>query len=234
VQIVEATDGWVRVAELRLRRRGAPLEFVLYPMIHIGDPAFYTEVRRRLEAVDLIVAEGVGDSPTVSGLTSAYRDLGEDPESGLVVQDDVFPPGVPLLCPDSSGAEFDARWATVPLLQRGAVWAGLGVLRGAHRVLGARWMLRRYGDESMDDLPMTEVVVDDLLDDVERVVLRERDARLLEALGTIVEERSADDVTVAVVFPQPSAGRCPQAPSTCAPSSAAWGSETSGSTPASG
>lgn len=200
MQIVEATEGWVRVAELRLRRRGTPLEFVLYPMIHIGDPAFYAEVRRRLADVDLAVVEGVGDSPTVRGLTSTYTGLGEDPDSGLVVQGDVVPPGVPVLCPDSSGAEFDARWETVPLWQRGAVWAGTGVMRAAHRVLGPRWMLRRLGDESMDDLPMTEVVVDDVLDDVERVVLRERDVRLLAALGTIVDERSSEDVKVAVVY----------------------------------
>jgi hypothetical protein len=154
-----------------------------------------------------VVAEGVGDSRVVRGLTSTYRGLGEDPESGLTVQDDVFPPGVPVLCPDSSGEEFDSRWDTVPLWQRGAVWASAGVMQAAHRVLGPRWMLRRLGSESLDDLPMTEVVVDDVLDDVERVVLRERDARLLEALGTLVDGRSSEDATIAVVFPQPSAGR---------------------------
>jgi hypothetical protein len=141
VQIVEATEGWVRVAELRLRRRGTPLRFVLYPMIHIGEPAFYAEVRRRLADVDLVVAEGVGGGRAVEGLTSVYRGLGEDPASGVVVQDDVFPPGVPVLCPDSSGADF---------------------------------------------------------------------------------------------VPQPSAGRCPQAPSTCAPSCAASASGATGSTPPSG
>jgi hypothetical protein len=95
-------------------------------------------------------------------------------------------------------------------------------------------MLRRLGEESMDDLPMTEVFVDDLLDDVERVVLRARDVRLLEALGTIVEERSAAEATVAVGFPQPSAGRCLQARSTCAASSAGSVSGATGSTPPSG
>lgn len=115
------------------------------------------------------MGEGVGDGRASRGLTSGYRALGEDPESGLTVQDDVYPPGVPVLCPDTPGDEFDARSDTVPVWQRGVVWTSLGVSRAAHRVLGAQWTLRRLGGESMDDLPLTEVVVDDVLDDVERV-----------------------------------------------------------------
>src|SRR4029453_7867359 len=44
VQIIEVTEFGVRSAVTRLRRDESPLEFVLYPMIHIGATTFYADV----------------------------------------------------------------------------------------------------------------------------------------------------------------------------------------------
>jgi len=82
VQIVEVTEESVRAVELRLCRPDGALQFLLYPMIHIGDPEFYADVSRRLALADVIVAEGVGDTMTTFGLTSAYRMLADDEEHG--------------------------------------------------------------------------------------------------------------------------------------------------------
>jgi hypothetical protein len=59
VQIIEATEAGVRSVKLRLQRPGSSLQFLLYPMVHVGRPEFYQEVTRRLGLVDLIVVEGV-------------------------------------------------------------------------------------------------------------------------------------------------------------------------------
>ncbi len=48
MQIIEVTELAVRSAVIRLRRTGTPLQFVLYPMIHMAEPAFYAAVTRRL------------------------------------------------------------------------------------------------------------------------------------------------------------------------------------------
>jgi hypothetical protein len=60
VQIIEVTDLGVRSAIVRLRRRETPLQFVLYPMIHMAKPAFYAAVAARLKQANVVVAEGVG------------------------------------------------------------------------------------------------------------------------------------------------------------------------------
>ena len=60
MQIIEVTDLAVRSAVIRLRRTGTPLQFVLYPMIHMAKPAFYAAVTRRLEQADVVVVEGIG------------------------------------------------------------------------------------------------------------------------------------------------------------------------------
>jgi len=80
VQIIEVTDLGVRSAVIRLRRRETPLQFVLYPMIHMAEPAFYAAVTARLKRADVIVVEGVGGggwrgSLLVSVLTLSYRVL---------------------------------------------------------------------------------------------------------------------------------------------------------------
>jgi len=78
MQIIEVTDFGVRSAVIRLRRRETPLQFVLYPMIHMAKPAFYTAVTVRLKRADVLavgfavqtgepVQQLVGGAGTVGG-----------------------------------------------------------------------------------------------------------------------------------------------------------------------
>jgi hypothetical protein len=70
MQIVEVTDFAVRSAVLHLTRRDTPLRFEVFPMVHVGEPAFYAAVAERLRRADLIIAEGIGapEPPTGSEL----------------------------------------------------------------------------------------------------------------------------------------------------------------------
>jgi hypothetical protein len=74
MQILEATDFAVRSAVLHLTRRTTPLRFEVFPMIHIGEPAFYEEVATRLRRCDLIIAEGVGGPAETAGDTGPEND----------------------------------------------------------------------------------------------------------------------------------------------------------------
>ena len=60
MQIVEVTDFGVRSPAIRRRRPGTALQFVLYPMIHVAEPAFYDTITARLKQADLLVVQGVG------------------------------------------------------------------------------------------------------------------------------------------------------------------------------
>ena len=119
MQIIEQSIAGVRSAVLRLTRRETPLRFELYPMVHIGEPAFYAAVSRRLRRCDLVVAEGVGSTSAGSLLTMSYRLPARFERSGLVVEDiDYASLGVPVLNPDLSGAEFEAGWRELPPMPR--------------------------------------------------------------------------------------------------------------------
>jgi hypothetical protein len=57
MQFIEKNSFNVRSAVYRLQKPNDPLEFVLFPMIHVGSKQFYDEVRQRLLNCDLILAD---------------------------------------------------------------------------------------------------------------------------------------------------------------------------------
>ncbi len=59
MQFIEKNSFSVRSTVYHLKRDGAGLEFLLFPMIHVGSKEFYDDVSRRLSACDLILMEGV-------------------------------------------------------------------------------------------------------------------------------------------------------------------------------
>src|SRR5689334_12465498 len=84
VQIIEHSITGTRSAVLRLRRQGSAMQFVVFPMLHIGRPEFYQAVAERLRECDLLIVEGMhGTSPLIRALTSTYRVVPGNRGSGL-------------------------------------------------------------------------------------------------------------------------------------------------------
>ncbi|MFF3251554.1 hypothetical protein [Actinacidiphila glaucinigra] len=188
MQYIEVTElAGVRSAVVRFRSRGTALAFELYPMIHLAEPAFYEEVTARLRAsCDLVIAEGVRGSTATRALTRSYRSLAGHQRLGLVVQDiDFATLGVPVMCPDMSGAEFDDRWRRLPLRERAALAALVPAYVAGMRLLGTRRFLARH--MQLEDLPdddeETELWTDDL-------VLHQRDRLLIDALRHLHHARA--------------------------------------------
>ncbi|WP_330242706.1 MULTISPECIES: hypothetical protein [unclassified Streptomyces] len=48
MQIIEVTGYAVRSAVITMGRTGTPLEFVIFPMLHVASPTFSSQVRIRL------------------------------------------------------------------------------------------------------------------------------------------------------------------------------------------
>jgi hypothetical protein len=200
MQIIEQSVVGVRSAVLRLTRRDTPLRFEIYPMVHVGEPAFYAAVTRRLRRCDLVVAEGVGTSPSASLLTESYRLPARFERSGLVVQDiDYAALGVPVVNPDLSGAEFDAGWRALPLSQR-AILSAAAPLMGIDQLLfGSRRALARQLE--LTDVEWHDRAVEiDSTDQLYELILDRRDRRLVEALDGIHRDRCHEAITVAVVY----------------------------------
>ena len=105
----------VRAAVYTLKHPHDLLEFVLFPMIHVGAPDYYRDVRRLLEKCDRVLFEGVRGTRTRM-LTLAYRFMVRRRRLGLVTQDELRlrDLGDRLIHADVDAASFETRWSTIP------------------------------------------------------------------------------------------------------------------------
>ncbi|MFE4652277.1 hypothetical protein [Streptomyces sp. NPDC056707] len=171
---------------------------MIFPMLHVASPTFYSQVRIRLRECDLIVVEGIrGKSVGVSALTLAYRFTPRRRRNGLQEQREelLLPEAVPVVNPDVTAAEAIADLKTLPR------WTYL-LLMVAAPVMGLVFALRgprAFLDEDLvvEDLPSTlraEMMADD---PVGHAMIDRRDQRLL---GEIHAERGDEPIRVAIVY----------------------------------
>ena len=200
MQIVDVNELWVRSVVLTLRRRATPLTFVLFPMVHVGSPAFYAAVRARVGECDLAVVEGIGAAREVSLLTLAYRAMRFNRRARLVVQSDgpdSF--GIPTICPDMDGARFRRGWARVPWLQRTLAWILIPIYAVLLALFGTRQMLAR--DLASEDQPSdVELDAAAAYPELYGLICDERDQLLIQALMAVHEQRNREPIKVAVVY----------------------------------
>ncbi|MEU8662835.1 hypothetical protein [Actinoplanes philippinensis] len=205
MQIIEVTELGVRSAVIRLRQRDSALQFVLYPMVHIAKPEFYTAVTTRLKRADVVVIEGVGGgrrkhSVLVSALTLSYSVLRFNRRAKLVEQNiDYAALGIPVIHPDVSFEDFAVGWRRVPLLHRLLMWGLLPVIVVTRLFGGTRMIWSRSME--LNDLPSVgEEALDDWSPRFMTALGGDRDDRLLSALCRLHEERSTENIEVAVVY----------------------------------
>lgn len=202
MQLIEVSSFAMRSAVVRLRRSGTPLEFVLFPMIHLATPAFYAEFMARLGRCQLIVVEGVGKTAVVQALTLVCRVSGRAGRWGLVTQRLALADlGVPVLCPDMSADQFRRGWRRLPVVVKLSMFILVPVYAVGVLVFGSRRFLAdRIG--STEDLPTRdeELAADGRFDKLAELLLDDRDALLVQALEAIHEQRSQEPISVAVVY----------------------------------
>jgi len=201
MQIIEVTSLGVRSAVITLRRTGTPLRFVLFPMMHVASPSFYRQVRERLSACDLIVAEGVGGaSRQLSVLTLAYRFAPRSRRNGLEEQDEagLLPDDIPVVRPDVTAAEAVADLRTLPRWMYVLLLAAAPVMGVIFSVRGPRAFLDK--DLEVGDLPKTRRGEELADHPVASVLTDRRDQVLLATLDKIHAERSEEPIAVAVLY----------------------------------
>lgn len=197
MEIIDTGVLGTRSAVIRLRRPGSKLEFVLFPMLHVASPEFYAEVTRRLAECAVVVAEGVsGRSVLGWALTMTYRVVPANRRSGLVLQNiDYRALDVEVIRPDVSADELVRGWRTLPLWFRALVWCALPFVVIAQFFGGRKRLLAPEVVVSDADLPISG------LEERFLTAFRdERDARLLAALFKLHKSRSAERISVAVVY----------------------------------
>src|SRR3954467_6672909 len=136
MQLIETSSLGVRSAWFRFAFRDSGWSVTLYPMIHVGEPAFFDSVYRAAAAHDVVLVEGIR-SPVARHLTRVYRWSAK--RFGLVVQ----PPfrahkGPRIVHADLSAREFELEWKRIPLWIRAAAFLMMPLAALALRWFGTR------------------------------------------------------------------------------------------------
>ena len=198
MDIIDVNDMGVRTAVLELRRKGTPCRFTIYPMIHLGEAAFYRDVKARLAGHDLIVAEGIiGPSSATSLLTQVYRSKTLQTRLGLQAQTgDLYDVGVPVVTPDMTGPELDRRWREIGLPERAMWYTMTPAVRLFLDMFATRSLVASQLQTDSDTLAIEEPPGFEL----HEIITDQRDVLLCEAVTRIHTERCEEDINVAVVY----------------------------------
>lgn len=104
---------------------------------------------------------------------------------------------MPVVSPDVSAREFADSWAAMPLPLRALVLVAAPIFGIGMALFGSRAFLGSFLE--LEDLPGREEI-ERADDDLDRVLVDDRDRRLLDCLDRIHRDRCEEDIEVAVVY----------------------------------
>lgn len=197
MQFLEKNMEGLRSALHELHSPRSPLRFLLVPMVHIADPAFYRGVAARLDGCDHVIVEGVA-SFRVRLLTMSYKLPARKHALGLVLQRDVLRHEslrAKVIAGDLRAAEFADGWSGIPWLERLSLLL-LSPLYGAYLYLFASRssIIRRCGVESQPTR-----VAELGSSAFENAIVHQRDRHLLSVIEKHIAEVD-DQQTTAVLY----------------------------------
>ena len=192
MQFIEKNSFNVSSVVYCLKRDDSRLEFLIFPMIHVGSAEFYDEISRRLASCDLILAEGV-KSRRVKLITLAYRVVKHIRRMELVTQQDGMRLDTlrsKILNTDIEGAAFDERWSSLPIFLRVQFVILIPIFVAYLFVFGTRETLANY--IALDDLPSREEILsdDETSEAFNSLIVDERDRILIEHVAKLEEQQS--------------------------------------------
>ena len=202
MQILECSMFGLRAARHQFTHPNSSMSVTLFPMVHIGETAFYENTFNDALSHDVVLTEGVR-SPVVRHLTSSYRWINVS-KLGLIVQPRLPPPkadGARVIHADLSAEEFHIEWRKVPRLLRLAAFI-IAPVMGLHRRLFATRKSLAHKME-MDDLQSSEEALswDPTIAAFKNSILGARDARLILRLGEELDRSTHnDEPSVAVIY----------------------------------
>lgn len=202
MQFIEKNSLNVRSAVYHLKKDDAGLEFLLFPMIHVGSKEFYDEVSRRLAACDLILAEGIA-SKKVNLLTLSYRIVKKIRRMELVTQQEGMKVSGfchKILNSDMEGRAFDERWSLLPSGLKVQLFLFLPVYVVYLFLFGTRETLAE--NIALEDLPSSDDILyqDESLEVLDAILISERDRKLLDSIEKLHDASQRDKKVVGVVY----------------------------------
>jgi hypothetical protein len=203
MQFVEKNSFNLRAAVYSLKKDSSGLEFVVFPMIHVGSREYYKEITRRLATCDLILVEGL-NSKKAAILTLSYRFIKKIRRMDLITQNE----GIRLdefrneiKNADMDAKAFDERWSSLPITLRLQLFVFVPVFVLYLFVFGTREILA--SNLVIEDLPTSEeedLSEDESLSTLDSLVVDERDRRLLEHIASVDDERGQNPQRIGILY----------------------------------
>lgn len=202
MQFIEKNSFNVRSAIYRLKKEESGLEFLLFPMVHVGSKQFYEEVSRRLAKCDLILAEGV-DSKKANLLTRSYRIVKRIKRLGLVTQQEGMEVSgfrEKIINVDIGRYAFDESWSSLPLMLKAQIFLFTPFYVIYLLFFGTRETIAE--NLALEDLPSPEEILlqDDDFDKLDSLLIDERDRRLIHHIESLHQANGRDKKRVGIVY----------------------------------
>jgi hypothetical protein len=202
MQFIEKNSFNVRSAIYRLMKDEDGLEFLLFPMIHIGSKEFYAEVSQRLAKCDLILAEGV-DSKKANLLTRSYRIVKKIRRLDLITQQEGMKTSSfrgKIVDADIKGSAFDEHWSSLPFTLKAQILFLMPVYVVYLFLFGTRETIAE--NIALEDLPSSQEILlqDNDFDKLDALLIDERDRRLIHNIESLHQTNGKDKKIVGVVY----------------------------------
>ena len=202
MQIIEKNSFNVRSAVYRLKKIDDQLEFILFPMIHVGTTNFYDEVKRGLSKCDLILIEGVASKKSAL-LTLSYRIVRRIKRIGLVTQKEalsLLDLRERVIHVDMQGDTFDNGWAMLPLSVKAIMYCGVPIFVAYLLLFGTRNIIAE--NISMDDLPSRDEILnsDEEFGKLDSLLVDQRDQIIISKINSLYETSRQENKVVGVVY----------------------------------
>jgi hypothetical protein len=202
MQFIEKNSFNVRSAVYRLTSDRSTLEFILFPMIHVGSKQFYDEMRMRITKCDLILVEGV-KTKKAALLTISYSVVKKIKRMELVTQQDALRLSelpLKIINSDMSGQNFDKGWVSLPLSLR-ALFVLLIPLYVIYLFLfGTRNYIAR--NMTLNDLPSRDEILntDEDFEKLDALMIDARDKHLITVIEKLLSEKGGERKTIGIVY----------------------------------
>ena len=202
MQFIEKNSLNVRSAVYHLKKDDSGLEFVLFPMIHVGSKEFYDEVSRRLAECDVILAEGV-NSKKGNLLTLSYRIVKKIRRMDLVTQQEgmkISGLREKIINPDMEGRVFDEHWSALPFSLKAQLFFFIPVYVVYLFLFGTRETLA--DNMALEDLPSSDEILfqDESFEKLDSLLIDKRDQRLIDSIGKLHDSHRHNKKTVGIVY----------------------------------
>ncbi|MCJ8272785.1 MAG: TraB/GumN family protein [Psychrosphaera sp.] len=201
MQFLESSVLGLRSAFYELSSPDKKLKFLIFPMVHIGDPQYYANIDQRLDACDNVVYEGVKSTKSWF-LVQSYKLVVKRKSLGLVTQRSALSlqnRGLNLIHGDTTAEAFYASWRKIPWYFRQLILL-LSPLYGCWRYLTATRQSLAKG-HTVDSLPESKEYIDEQANEAfQQALIKDRDEVLLEVLTNHIESNASNPQTTAIIY----------------------------------